>query len=263
MENIRATNQLDAIRIDSDKTTNFAKDAPRITKYSLADSADGSNGGMDYHIEIINKDDKLKVLKFLRRFFFRDEPLNQSIQLIPEGEDSTCMELEDYCSHSSLENNLSLMAVSASGAIVGVLLNGKMDPPSNEEPEYIQSCKNAKFKKILRLLHHIDKGVNINGQYRDFNVLEVRIISVDTNWRGKGVGKTLIEKSMEIAKEQGFHYIRADCTSFFSGKLCARLGFDAIYNLNYNDYVDEDGKPIFSPASPHTAVVAYIKKLST
>lgn len=94
--------------------------------FQLADSADGSNGSMDYHIEIINKDDKLKVLKFLRRFFFRDEPLNQSIQLIPEGEDSTCMELEDYCSHSSLENNLSLMAVSVSGTIVGVQLNGKV-----------------------------------------------------------------------------------------------------------------------------------------
>lgn len=81
---------------------------------------------MEYHIEVISKDDKLRVLKFLRRFFFRDEPLNQSIQLIPEGEDSTCMELEDYCSHASLENGLSLMAVSASGAIVGVQLNGKV-----------------------------------------------------------------------------------------------------------------------------------------
>lgn len=95
--------------------------------FQLADSADGSNSSMDYHIEIINKDDKMRVMKFLRRFFFRDEPLNQNLQLIPEGEDSTCTELEDYCSHASLENNLSLMAVSASGTIVGVLLNGKVN----------------------------------------------------------------------------------------------------------------------------------------
>lgn len=71
-----------------------------------------------------------------------------------------------------------------------------MDPPSNEEPEYIRLCKNAKFKKILRLLHHIDKSVNMGGQFRDSKVLEIRILSVDTNWRGKGVAKTLIEKSM-------------------------------------------------------------------
>lgn len=94
--------------------------------FQLADSADSViNAAMDYHIEIITRDDKHRVLKFLRRFFFRDEPLNQNIALIPEGEDSTCLELEDYCSKSSLENNLSLMAVSSTGAIIGVLLNGE------------------------------------------------------------------------------------------------------------------------------------------
>ncbi|XP_029157914.1 dopamine N-acetyltransferase-like isoform X2 [Nylanderia fulva] len=232
-----------------------------VRQDKLADSADGLDSGMDYHVEKITKDNKLKVLKFLRRFFFRDEPLNHSIQLIPEGEDSTCTELEDYCSHSSFENNLSLMAVTANGTIIGVVLNGKADPPSAEEPEDIESCKNAKFKKILRLLYYIDKNVNVDGRFRDLNVLEVKIISVDTNWRGKGVGKVLIEKTIEIAKEEGFHYARADCSSFFSGKLCARIGFEAIYKLKYNDYVDEEGKPIFSPALPHTAVVSYIKKL--
>ncbi|XP_070171547.1 arylalkylamine N-acetyltransferase 1 isoform X1 [Polyergus mexicanus] len=262
MEEIHASNLVDAMCITSDKTaTSFVKETPKITRYSLADSADGMNSDMDYHIEIINKNDKSRVLKFLRRFFFRDEPLNQSIQLIPEGEDSTCMELEDYCSYSSFENNLSLMAVTTNGAIIGVLLNGKTDPPPDEEPEYIKSCKNPKFKKILKLLHHIDKRVNVDGQFQDLNVLEIKIISVDINWRGKGVAKALIGKAIEIAKEQGFHYARADCSSSFSGKLCARIGFDAIYKLDYNDYVDEEGKPIFSPASPHTAVVSYIKKL--
>jgi len=71
-----------------------------------------------------------------------------------------------------------------------------MDPPSNEEPEHIQLCKNAKFKKILRLLHHVDKGVNISGQFQDSKVLEIKIISVDINWRGKGVAKTLMEKTV-------------------------------------------------------------------
>lgn len=80
---------------------------------------------MDYHIQMITKDDKLRILKFLRRFFFRDEPLNHSIELIPESEDSTCLELEEYCSMSSFENNLSLMAISTNGAIIGVILNGK------------------------------------------------------------------------------------------------------------------------------------------
>lgn len=89
-----------------------------------------------------------------------------------------------------------MLRVDANLYLIFSLCAGKMDPPSHEEPEYIQSCKNAKFKKILRLLHYIDKNVNVDGQFRDSNVLEIRIISVDTNWRGKGVAKTLIEKTM-------------------------------------------------------------------
>lgn len=247
--------------IDSNKTqTNFVKNVPKVAKYTLADSANDERMGMDYHLEVVTKDDKLRILKFLRRFFFRDEPLNHSIELISDSED-TCLELEEYCSMSSLENNLSLMAVSTSGALVGVLLNGKMDPPSTEEPEYITTCENPKFKKILKLLHYVDRNVNCDGKFQGLNILEIRIISVDSSWRGKGVAKALIEKSLEIGKEKGFHIARADCSSFFSGKLCASLGFEPIYQLNYADYVDEDGNPIFTPAYPHTAMVSYIKKL--
>ncbi|XP_017791477.1 PREDICTED: dopamine N-acetyltransferase-like isoform X1 [Habropoda laboriosa] len=266
MDTVMSSESSGSTRIDAGKNqTSFQNYVQKYPKYTLADSGykdtERQRLNMDYHIQVVTKDDKLRILKFLRRFFFRDEPLNQSIELIPENEDSTCLELEEYCSMSSLENNLSLMAVSTNGAIVGVLLNGKMDPPSDEEPEYISTCENPKFKKILRLLNYVDRNVNRDGKFRGLNILEIRIISVDSNWRGKGIAKSLMEKAIEIGKEKGFHIVRADCSSFFSGKLCARLGFERIYELNYAAYLDEDGNPVFSPAYPHTAIISYIKKL--
>lgn len=88
----------------------------------LADTMD--EAPRDYSIQVIKQEDKPEVLKFLRRFFFRDEPLNDSIELIPRGENSTCVPLEEY-SMSSIDENLSLKAVSSAGNIVGVQLNGK------------------------------------------------------------------------------------------------------------------------------------------
>lgn len=76
------------------------------------------------------------------------------------------------------------------------LLADKLEPTSDEEPEYITTCANPKFKKILRLLYYVDKNMNRDGKYRGLNVLEIRIISVDSNWRGKGVGKALVEKAL-------------------------------------------------------------------
>lgn len=153
------------------------------------------------------------------------------------------------------------MAVSSTGSIVGILLNGKLESSDEDEPDYITNCENPKFKKILRLLHYVDRQVNADGKFKNQNVLEIRIISVDTNWRGKGIAKLLMERATEIAREYNFHVMRADCTSMFSGKLCERLGFEAVYRLNYKDYVDEDGKPVFKPIHPHTAIITYVKRL--
>ena len=70
-----------------------------------------------------------------------------------------------------------------------------MESSGEEEPEYISDCKNPKFRKILRLLHHVDKNVNISSRYPGQKVLEIRIISVDSNWRGRGVAGAFMEKT--------------------------------------------------------------------
>lgn len=73
---------------------------------------------------------------------------------------------------------------------------GSMGPPCHEEPDYIKTCKNPKFKKILKFLHYVDVKSNIHGKFPNQKVFEIRIISVDSNWRGKGIAKALVEKSM-------------------------------------------------------------------
>ncbi|XP_011296840.1 dopamine N-acetyltransferase isoform X2 [Fopius arisanus] len=253
------TNQLSKTRISG---VGFApEDTRKMTRYSLADAMAENETTMDYHVRTLTPEDKPKVLAFLRRFFFRDEPLNHTIGLIPEGENSTCLELEEY-SMSSLDQNLSLMAVSSGGAIVGVQLNGITEPAEKEdEPDYIKSCENAKFKKILKLLHHVDQKVDIMNRYPDKKIMDIRIISVDSNWRGQGVAAVLFEKTIEIGRELGYNLIRTDCSSHFTARLCKRLAFEEIYALKYADYVDESGKPVFTPAAPHAAMTTYVRKL--
>lgn len=46
-------------------------------------------------VPITNKDVE-KVVHFLRKFFFRDEPLNVAVGLL-EGPNATCSELEEFC----------------------------------------------------------------------------------------------------------------------------------------------------------------------
>lgn len=49
-----------------------------------------------YTIIPITNDVKDRVVNFLRKFFFRDEPLNMAVGLLDEP-NANCTELEEYC----------------------------------------------------------------------------------------------------------------------------------------------------------------------
>lgn len=71
-----------------------------------------------------------------------------------------------------------------------------MEPPKEDgEPDYIKNCANPKFKKILKLLNHVDKEANLSKKYPEQKIMELRIISVDGSWRGRGIAKSLVEKT--------------------------------------------------------------------
>lgn len=144
-----------------------------------------------YSIKPIKQADSESVLNFLRKFFFRDEPLNVDIKLL-DTPDATCKELEDY-SVKSIKDGLSLMAVSESGKIIGVCLNGCM---KREDPEEEEDCPNPKFAKILKLLGTVDKQADVFGQFPDVDkVMIVKILSVDGSWRGRGIAKELMDRT--------------------------------------------------------------------
>ena len=51
----------------------------------------------DYKIVRVTPKDSEKVLQHLRRFFYREEPLNIFIKLLGENGDENCYELDQYC----------------------------------------------------------------------------------------------------------------------------------------------------------------------
>lgn len=56
---------------------------------------DTNRADCSYSIVPINANDKETVAAFLRKYFFRDEPLNVAIRLLEETDSAT--KLENYC----------------------------------------------------------------------------------------------------------------------------------------------------------------------
>lgn len=238
---------------------------PPTPMSSSAPAPAASSAPLSYEIRPLRQADGARMIAFLRRLFFRDEPLNVAVQLVPPGED-TCAELEDYCL-ASLPDDLSLMAVDASsGELLAVCINGLHEPGGEAEGEAAAArCPNARFRRILQLLAFVDARASAALRQRfpdpaDRRQLEVRILSVDGAARGRGLATALISRTSELARERGIPLVRVDCTSHYSARAVGRLGFERVFSLPYSQY-RRDGQVVFAPAEPHTEVSTYIKRV--
>ncbi|KAI5643304.1 hypothetical protein NE865_04722 [Phthorimaea operculella] len=209
-----------------------------------------------YSVRKLYPDDKEPVLEFLRRFFFRDEPMNLAVQLL-ETPESRCQELEDYAV-SSLEEEVSVAAYDDQGEMVGVILNGIARREEVDYTDKSDECANKKFARILKVLGHLDREAKIWEKLPAscHTALEVRIASTHSDWRGRGLMRALCEESERLAKSVGASAMRMDTTSAFSAAAAERLGYKSVYRVLYADlpYAPQ-------PEAPHLEARVYIKEI--
>nr|ABD17803.1 arylalkylamine N-acetyltransferase [Antheraea pernyi] len=244
----------------------FEQDNARIEKYTLADELPEQLATLNlrprvmtqpsYTIQRLSAADKDLVLKFLRRFFFRDEPMNLAVNLL-ETPESRCMELEDYAS-TTLDEGVSVAAVDENGDFVGVIINGIVRREEVDYTDKSAECPNPKFRRILRVLGHLDREAKIWEKLPEccHSVLEIRIASTHSAWRGRGLMRVLCEESERLAKALGAGALRMDTTSAFSAAAAERLSYKKIYSTLYSDL---DYAP--HPDAPHLEASVYIKEI--
>jgi len=91
------------------------------------------------------------------------------------------------------------MAISQTGDIMGVILNNIMhrDDVEEEEDDDDETCnENSKFKDIVVLLDKIKREADVFVQYPNVNrILEIKIVTVNEEYRGQGVCKALVDKT--------------------------------------------------------------------
>lgn len=89
--------------------------------------------------------------------------------------------------------------------VIGVALNGIQNLGDIEiEKEKLDQANDEKYKNIFTFLYGINQDLDLFAKYRVDRIFECRILSVDQNYRGQGLAKQLLQKSLEIAEEQGF-----------------------------------------------------------
>lgn len=90
--------------------------------------------------------------------------------------------------------------------------------------------------------------------------IEGKILAVDPAFRGQGIAGKLTEKIIaKMTAERIATIIFVHCSSQYAARVCEKQGFQEVFTLKYEDYVDENGKQIFTPTVPHRAVRVFTK----
>ncbi|CAH4036795.1 unnamed protein product [Pieris brassicae] len=253
--------------VDLQEKGHFEHDNERIIeKYTLADKLPSQLKELNlrprniskpaYSLRKLTTSDKEPVIEFLRKFFFRDEPLNLTINLL-ETPESRCFELEDYAA-STLQDGVSVAVVDDQGNFVGMVINGIARREEVDYTDKSDECPHPKFKKILKLLSYLDREAAIWEKLPPTcnTVLEIRIASTHSDWRGRGLMRVLCEESERIAKEIGAGALRMDTTSAFSAAAAERLNYKSAFSVLYSEipYAPQ-------PEPPHSEARVYLKQI--
>ncbi|XP_026817806.1 dopamine N-acetyltransferase-like isoform X2 [Rhopalosiphum maidis] len=190
------------------------------------DATEIKNNKVSFNVVPITDNDKETLKNFLRQYFFRDEPLSASLNLIEEEE--SVIQFENFCI-DLLQFGVSFMAVSAeTGDIIGAVLNSTV-------------CREK-----------AERDIDFFGQYPNIErLMKLEIITVNEAYRGQGICKALVKKSKELALKLGYQMISVECSSKFTKMAVERFGFQCIYSISYSDYVNKQGEVVFKTQPPH------------
>ncbi|XP_017033763.1 arylalkylamine N-acetyltransferase-like 2 [Drosophila kikkawai] len=203
-------------------------------------------------IRIMTKDDYPRVKAFMTDDFFTSEPLCQS-----SGE---AMHLQNEKEND--EYHLSMIAQGTclvaldednGGRLVGLVLAGAQFPEDIEKHrQEAEVMEKNTWGRICLMLSKIEREADLFKRYGISKLLYSHITSVDASMRGRGLGSRLASRLMDVGRSKGFPVMVAYCTSFYSARQKESLGMECVHSLVYADYKDDSGRPIFTPAAPHT-----------
>jgi Predicted acetyltransferase len=99
--------------------------------------------------------------------------------------------------------------------VIGVALNGiQHEGDVDEAIKKLETLNDKKFKQIFSMLYDLNQSLNLFSRYDVTSIFECRILSVDNNYRGRGLANELFKLSIDIASKAGFK------VSYFCDFLC-------------------------------------------
>lgn len=200
--------------------------------------------GQDFSLVLATADEYGKIEDFIHDHF-NDMPLFTAFNIAHNNRPpSSVYGPEDFI----------LKAQKADGTIMGIAVNRtKVIYPNTNFTE-------TSWLQLRKFMEFVADDSRVSSLPE--KTIELRILSMNPEYRGRGIAKSLVEESMRLAKSRGFEVMKMCCTSEFTAKIARSLGWQEFYRLAYKDYGKLSGSEfVMKPTPPHDHLYYYITPL--
>lgn len=196
----------------------------------------------DISVLELTKDDGPAVAEHLQHNFCVHEPI---LNYLKVGIDQNFLKM---CV-SLIDQGLSLKAIDENGQIAGIFIAELKQRAVKDHDGFFQlTAQNAdsrtfedsqqeeKIRIVDGILRYMDQSVDLFGTYPDIDCyLDAAILSVNSDFRGRGVGSKLFNGLIDLCKAKGIPFIKTFCSSKFTSKICKKSGLKQVYEIYYRD----------------------------
>lgn len=197
------------------------------------------------------------VLEFLRRYYYKEEPIT-----ITHPEAGHTKDDEEFTmSHIKYESVL-IATDDDSGTVAGALVAGPIEPgDADAMEEAAKTTETKKWRDISLLLAYIEKKADVLNRFQMPRALHVHAVGVHHDYRGQRIGEKLFDSCFVNAKRLNYAMVTTDCTSVYSIKIAERRGMECVSSVTYAEYNRMIGVDLYQPKEPNIEIKTFIKKI--
>ncbi|GMT04600.1 hypothetical protein PENTCL1PPCAC_26774, partial [Pristionchus entomophagus] len=181
-----------------------------------------------------------EIIEFLLSDFLFNRSLNGAIGMTREEAHDRYLAVTE----SSVANGTSVVVRNKEGEVVGVRLSGFEDRQEVTTPVDLSSFPPRIFK-IRKILTKMNEGKWALIPSDIDRLFEVKLISVAEKYRGQGIAKVLLSFGLDSVRERGAKGVYAEAVAIASQVLFDRAGYSVIREIVHEEWLDEEGKPVF------------------
>ncbi|XP_011302865.1 dopamine N-acetyltransferase-like [Fopius arisanus] len=209
----------------------------------------------EYVTRIAVPSDYPYVLDFMCEHYFTTEPALVNIGLASQEPSPILVDMMQ----KQIKEGMTIITLNEKGCIMGAVINGGTSPWYPDELREAANC--ADNKDVARLLRFCAKIAEAPDPWKTHHtnkVFECAHMTVDPQYRGKGIGTKLVSDSWMLARDLGSRVFRMDCTSKFTAKTAQKIGLEYVMSIPFSSYVECDEFVFKNIKKPHDSVDIYL-----